>query len=213
MKAPTMAQIHKAFCARRKVKCVTANLAKDLRWQCHEVATVLAEILTKNGMKARAVYGFWYGTCAERPGLLTHRHGWTVVGDEIWDATRWVFEGKKPYLFRAKFKKHEAEYDEGMRRARNAYRPPFPEKAQGKIVHIDWSYPTYMFLSELIHNNGANLANVDVMNLAHGQLMWIANTDYLALGDHITEIYTKLIEKDLSGFIPTDYQQWWKANK
>lgn len=203
----TLKEVHKAFCKRRGVKCVAKNLAKDLEWNCAEAAAALTEVLEAAGIKARSVYGFWHGECKSRP-IPFHRHGWALVGREIWDPTRWVFEGKKPYLH--KCPASSPEYDEGMRQIRKANRSPFPAVSNAKVVGIEWSDSTYQFLLKL---TGCFRVPLSPTQFTVHQLMWVANADYLELGEHIEEIYTKLIENDLEMLIPMDYITWWKANK
>jgi hypothetical protein len=207
-------KIHKAFCKQHKIKYAAKNLVKDLSWNCFAVAKVLETLLKKEGKKARAVYGFWYGECLSKPKQPMHRHGWTVVGNEILDPTRFVFEGKKPYLFQGRTVNHP-EYDEGMRLAKLANRFPFPIPGRGTSYNIQWSKQTFRFLSQLILENSddKNKESVDPCNLNSQQLNWISNTDYLALGKYISEIYSKLIENELDVFIPLDYRKWWEAHK
>lgn len=203
----TISKIHKAFCEARGIKYNKKNVVKDLSWRCHEAATRLAEILTKEGTEARPVYGFWHGRCVGKDAPF-YRHGWTVVDcTEIWDPTRWVFEGKKPYLFKGLLKDHP-EYDEGMRRVRAETRSPFPKnsKSDRPSVQLNWSKDAEKFLLEILSGYSPN-------SLTPQQAMWICNYDYLGLGGFIDEIYSKFIEAGFGSFIPIDNVKWWESNK
>ena len=206
LKGVTLAEIHKEFCKRNKIKYDAANVAKDLKWNCFSVATVVAEMLEKRGVPARAVYGSWWGSYSGRPALPAHRHGWCIVNDkEVLDATRWVFEDREPYLFKAPMSKC-SEYDEGSRRLRSAQRIAFPKaKEKDEIVQFTWSKDAWITLFSVIRSEDANPFRLTVP-----QVMWIANTDYYAFGKHIVEIYETLIARDFGAFIPTDYRKWYE---
>jgi hypothetical protein len=206
-----MKAIHQEFCKRNKIRYVAKNMTKDLSWNCMAVATVLADLLKAQGKQARAVYGLYHGTCVGRNHPF-YRHGWVVMGRDVLDPTRFVFEGEKPYLFEGKLAE-QPEYDEGMRIARSANRKPFPIPGGGKVVPIQWSESTSLFLRDLIYAHTTDIFISDFSNLNYFQLMWIANTDYLALGEYIDEIYTKLLANNLSVLIPSDYVDWWEANR
>jgi hypothetical protein len=202
-----LVQVHKSFCKARKIKYNSKNMVKDLAWNCFEVSTRLAEILNQEGIKARSVYGFYHGTCVGKFAPF-YRHGWTVVNDkEVWDSTRWVFEGAAPYLFKGKLADHP-EYDEGMRLVKNMNRSPFPKSipspdADNPTLSFKWTKKTHFFLQNLFDGYSPK-------ELSKRQAMWLANYDFLALGDYIDEIYQALISAKLSSFIPMDNMNWWK---
>lgn len=204
-----LVEIHKRFCEKRKIRYSAESLKQDLSWNCHEAAIRLEEILKERGIKARAVYGFYKGPA---PGANHkapfHRHGWVVTSSgQILDPTRWVFEGKLPYLFEGKASVYRSQYDEGMRETKNEFRSPFPKKdPTGRKIKFNWSEGAKRYLLSILGGHDPKVLTVM-------QVMWLANHDFLDMGEHIHEIYSQMIERNFLGFIPIDNRKYWESIK
>lgn len=200
----TMSQIHEAFCAARGVK--PGDIVEDLTDNCHEVATRFVELVLEKrpDLKARTVYGFYLGKSVRKAAPF-HRHGWALIEGKIYDPTRFVFEGKQPYLF-VSDPADAPEYDEGMNYVKAQLRPPFPHNVDGKELAFDWPNVTLNFLRQ--HCDGH-----DPRTFKPFQLMWVANTPPQQLGKHIHVIYPAIIAKGKECFIPIDNLKMWEASK
>ncbi len=205
--AITIEEVHERLCKRQEKKCSPKNLVKDLAWNCAAVARALEELMQEHGAEARAVYGFYHGPCKGKTQPF-YRHGWVVADDgrTVWDPTRWVFEGVEPYIFVGPLESHQ-EYDEGMRKIRALARLPFPATAEHKrVTTFNWSPKTASYLWDLF-------GGFEPYSLNFVQVLWLANHDCEALGEHIDEVYSALVANDHETCIPIDNFRWWEAQK
>ncbi len=86
-------------------KFPAGNFKNPLKWsaRCYEVASAMVKAKV---VKGTAVYGHWLGAVepgtpfAGRPLI---QHGWVLQKDStVVDPTRWVFEGRAPYIWTGK---------------------------------------------------------------------------------------------------------------
>jgi hypothetical protein len=120
-------------------------------------------------------------------------HGWVLLPDgNVFDPTRWVFEGILPYLYEgpADF------YDEGRNRFRAERMGDLPV-GSGEISSIELSDE----LAELL----STLCGTDVTaGLNPPQWMWVANLPYDMLDGHAAALYAALRGADMGAYIPWD---------
>lgn len=197
--------------------------------RCHEVAIVLVD---EGLVPGRAVYGHYLGPVA--PGTLFARraivrHGWIQDRQEdvvrVVDPTRWVFEGKRPYIFQALVRGEHADYDEGGSRCRAALQRPAPvwdPKAKrftlglcraglaGFIAskHLDSARHCIEAASHVRYLLGPAMGpDHDVLTVHQG--MWLANLPYDVLSDYTLVIYRALADAGHESWIPID--NWRRA--
>jgi hypothetical protein len=210
MNQPTIDEVHHQFCITNNKKYNKKNLKKDLSWNCFAVASVLAEMLKKQNIKARAVYGTWKGTCVSKKEKGFFRHGWVLINEkDILDPTRWVFEDSSPMIFEGTVKKNK-EYDEGMTQLRSLISRPFPKfnPEANRIIKFKWSESCASVIEWL---SGCDCKAEQ--NMTVEQAMWMANLPPNLWSCHLDEIYGNLTKEGFAAFIPMDYKEKWKANK
>lgn len=154
-------------------------------------------ILEHQIVEGELCYGFWHGRISpksifkRRP--FTH-HAWIERKDEIIDATRWVFEHRKPYIF---IGKNQGEYDFGGNKLRMMMMspcPPFsPCEKQFDLSRLSES-------AKLVIWSMVAKSNV----LSFGQMIWLANCPLQMLGDAVEEIYQWMIDEKAGALIPID---------
>lgn len=84
-------------------------------------AGVAGLILNHGIVEGKSEYGFYLGRVEEGTrfaGKAMIRHGWIRLPDnQIYDPTRWVFEGDDPYIY---VDWNDSDYDRGMRSVRTS---------------------------------------------------------------------------------------------
>jgi len=198
-KIPKLREVLIAYCEKQnlpKRKQVYATMMGN----CYAVSVVMAKMI---GDGARAIYGKYHGTNVECPGSLFHRHGWVEYKDSIFDPTRWVFEGKKPYMWIGP--NDSKEYDEGGWRMMDqpGLRTEQPEREQGKLVFVDWKTPGLpLFLSSLFDDDRI------CTHMTPMEFHYIAHVSPKHLGYYAIEVYEKMRELKLGVMIPMDNQAY-----
>ena len=206
----TIEQVHQAFCIKNKIPYKKSNLVKDLSWNCFAVSTVLAEMLKKENIKARAVYGTWQGICVSKKEKGLFRHGWVLVNEkEILDPTRWVFNGLEPVIFKGSVSKNK-EYDEGAKKLRDMIPRPFPlfNANAKRIISFTWT-PDCAQAIEMISGQKCSTKQETTIDQAY----WMANLSYEVWGHHLNEVYENLIKEHCGAFIPLDFKEKYKGSK
>ena len=181
--------------------------------RCYELACALVK---EKIVPGRAAYGHWYGkvvkgTCFN-PKQPFQRHGWVVVDDKlpggviIVDPTRWVFEGKKPYVY---IGFADENYDEGGNRYRMA-RLGGPPPWDGDEVHFyfDGSGDAWTHIEGLLDlSQYIEDERYSPGYLTRDQIKWLANLAPQILGEHAREVFAWISKQDFKCFIPLD--NWW----
>lgn len=207
---PTIQEVHEQFCLKNNIPYDPNNLQKDLSWNCFAVASVLAEMLKKKKIKARAVYGTWKGKCVSKKESGFFRHGWVLVKEkEIIDPTRWVFENSTPSIFQGNVVKNK-EYDEGMIELRSHVERPYPafnEKTR-RVIQFKWSKDCAEMITML---SGVDCNEDQAMSIE--QALWMANIPFKLWGKHLDEVYSNLKKESCEAFIPMDFKAKWQALK
>lgn len=164
--------------------------AREWAGNCFAVATALADRV--GGI---AVYGAWDGPIAPTSlfaGRPSANHGWVqLTNGQVFDPTRWEFEGLDPYLFEG----DSDYYDEGRNRQRAENLPPFPE-ANDEPLELNPG-PLAAALAALCGGEP-----IDRYTIA--QWMWFANLPWDTLGEHRAALYDLLIANDRRALIPID---------
>ena len=184
-------QINRTLCALtvREVEQAIGIPISDWEGRCMEIATLMTEKMAING---KAVYGLWLGTITEGSAFegrpFTH-HGWTRCTDgRIIDPTRWVFEGKEPYIYQGE----SDYYDEGgVSLKSDKPVPPYNESKK-----VDYHFGNEHWLYELLLKS----SKVSVM-----QLFYLANLPPQKIGIYARKMYEHIIRAGYEGFVPTDY--------
>lgn len=102
-----------------EAEAIIGEPAHEWASRCFEIASKLA-----TAVGGVAVYGAWDGPVS--PGTPFYgrplvNHGWVLLDSgEVFDPTRWVFEGLRPYLYEGP----EDYYDEGANRRRKSFGRP-----------------------------------------------------------------------------------------
>jgi hypothetical protein len=160
----------------------------------------IASMMIKAGVvKGVARYGHYLGEVKKGSmfdrGHPVIRHGWIESGENgkkiVIDPTRWVFEGKKPYIY---ISDDLSEYDVGGQIWREMTMFPVPEFDPKDVIEINASKKVNDAILDLLGHPKIT---------KHG-LFWIANLPMNRLGGNIKGIY-KVLEKSGHGaLIPID---------
>jgi len=170
---------------------------------------VVIAILKSGLVKGHPIYGHYHGPISKDgywnycAGLPFVQHGWILMDNgKILDPTRWSFTSEAPYL--AIFSPDDseyAEYDEGGESTKIALRRPCPKITESdQTISLDLSDDAADLVNLLLNGEATH------DKLAPAQLFWLANAPYSQLGSHVKEIYLKINEMDLAGFIPLDFK-------
>jgi len=150
-------------------------LPKEWPGKCFQLASCLVEHKIVIGV---AVYGHWRGPVVKNSlfgrGAPFVQHGWVKRGNMyqgIVDPTRWVFEGKEPYIYIGP----NDHYDEGGNKFRQggmvgapSYDPNDAPQQLKRLPLRAWKR-----IQELLTLDGAGARN-PVRMLSCTQLFWIA---------------------------------------
>lgn len=168
------------------------------------------QAVEKCGVPGTTVYGMYTGKVA--PGTPFHsraselglvRHGWVKLEDgRVLDPTRWVFEGKEPYIFIGT----GHDYDEGANKLRAATMRSAPEwDPEEKQVYFNGSSDAWVLIEKLLGLQNALEDNTyKPGNVSVEQCFWLANCPPQMLGVHIREVYEWLDRNELRVAIPVD---------
>lgn len=173
----------------------------DWPGNCYVIATAMVDagLVPEGAVKA---YGHYIGHVVPSSPFRAVwdavgwvRHGWVqVTSERVIDPTRWVFEGRRPYIYDGP----AHEYDRGANEHRRANLRPAPKfKASGRVYPtVGMSVGAEYLVSDLLNN--------DIRLVTPEQAFWIANLPIDMLGEFATEVYAWLVVCDLGGFIPID---------
>lgn len=183
--------------------------------RCYEIACA---IVKANLVEGEAVYGHWlgrvanHGFWADKRHQPFQRHGWIELPDDrILDATRWSFEGVKPYVW---LDNDEDEiYDRGGNMFRAAVMRPCPghdEKCpdgQQRYVKLELSPVVRAHLHRT--SGGVLFPTMKPKRLTVSQLFWLANLPYDALEPYNRSVYHAIAAVNQRCAIPID--NWERA--
>lgn len=183
---------------------IVGETANTWAGRCYEIACKLAE-----HVGGPAVYGHYIGPVAKtslfwpaNAACGFSRHGWVDLGDTVFDATRWVFEGVDPYLYEGP----GTNYDEGGNRLRTAQYAtrPFPADDAHENIKTGVLDAAIVTLVQQIGHRRLAVSGDTAAALNVAQWMWLANLPYDVLGEHARGLYATLDSLDLGAFVPID---------
>ncbi len=173
---------------------------------CYAIATQIVKKVFKG--KSRAVYGAYYGMVSEK-SIFFHtaeligwvRHGWILVGKEIYDPLRWEFLGEPPFMWHGRDDNHEV-YDEGHNSLRES-------------LYGNKPYPAAVLDERIIQLKLAGEGAVQVLQIITGdkeirrgvsfaQAFWIANLPYHWFGGYAYQVYMALKKAGKGALVPYD---------
>lgn len=173
--------------------------ARQWAGECYAVSMMILNSGLVNGLDR---YGHWLGPV--RKGTMFYgrpivQHGWIEVEEDgktlIVDATRWVFERRKPYIFIGE--DVDGFYDIGGSKLRTALwgEPPELNENDADITHRVPEEVAELMTDLLGHHhltvNGVN---------------WIANQHPKVFGSMAKQVYAAIRILDMQALIPFDYQ-------
>lgn len=176
--------------------------------KCFEMACCLVKHKLVEGI---AVYGHWRGPIAKGSmfdkGMPFAQHGWVKresVRYRIVDPTRWVFEGKNPYIYVGPCD----HYDEGGNQFRQTQHKCAP--SYGATDDPIWleKLPnrTWKHVQTMLTLGGTDAPNpVRVVSIA--QLFWLANQPPKSFEEHAPAFYAALLRIGRYSLIPIDNQR------
>lgn len=212
----TIADIEKAICLK----------ADKWEGQCYGIALM---VLQAGLVKGRAAYGHYLGPVAstgfwkERTHFPFQRHGWIELpGGRVFDATRWSFEDKPPYVFICdlvadevtcrdcgrveedhydqdlpciEFRRKPVEYDEGGNLFKEATENPCPElKPDDKPADLKLTGAAKRHVEQLLG---------DPPTMTQNRMFWLANLSPRRL-KFPKAIYNAIIKAGRPALIPID---------
>ena len=178
---------------------------KTWEGRCAHVAHLLNVHFYNEEMKER--YGLWLGpiiegTCFSKRPYTSH--GWLEsgtgsLGTLIIDPTRWVFEGKEPYIFEGF--DHDGYYDLGANKVNAMFRMPCPEyDPTDKRVIISCSRALELFMKDKLESPPG---------ITDKHIFWLANIPLQEIPDKLRKEFYKFIAKvGSSCWVPTDNWQF-----
>lgn len=178
--------------------------------RCYEIAFALAESGVVDG---EAVYGHWLGPVARGTkfdrGAPFVQHGWVLLPDgRVLDPTRWVFEGRRPYLYLGP----PDHYDEGGNRFRTAVSRPVPDWdpsearfrfTKSVLPSAAWGRVESVLRLDRYYDD----PEYEIGTVCLGQLFWLANLDPARLEPHAAQVYDALRAIGQDALIPIDNQR------
>lgn len=175
--------------------------AEQWKGHCHEIAALISDVFD---IDCRLCYGHWHGTVVTESPLYRAwapfaRHGWLELPDgRVYDPTRWVFEGKEPYVYVGP----NDFYDEGgdaLRQALESVKPvPGPDADPRKVPLRITDLGARDFVAKIFDTVPEDL------NLH--QVFYLANLSRRTLGAHILPIYRAIVDAGQGMAIPIDNQ-------
>lgn len=187
-------------------KASIEEIAKKIQWpiaewpgNCYTLACMIAPLVG-----GTPVYGHWTGPVA--PGSMFSekpivQHGWILLkGNTVIDPTRYVFEGREPYIYDgiADF------YDEGGNALRATFRRPCPEfdYKEGGGVNVPFSAAVVAVVDRLMAPAKRHVSG----RLSKAQVFWLANLPYDAFGpgETVRRVYGALSVAGYRAAIPVD---------
>lgn len=164
------------------------------QWEGH-CYSIAAQMLEKNLVTGDLMYGDWIGPVAK--GTFFHKrrarmpfvhHGWIQLPDgRICDPTRFVFEGKKPYIYVGP----NDHYDAGGNAWREANMKPPPVF---NVMMNAFDFPKIHVARQYL---GTPPYSWD-------QLFWLANLPLRLLGEDAKRVYQALAKADEQAMVPLD---------
>ena len=188
----------------KRCEQVLALPASGWKGKCYLIASMLVDHKLVDGV---AVYGHWVGPV--KPGTMFYRksgmgfvqHGWVLRADKtVVDPTRWVFEGRDPYLYAGP----ADHYDEGgnrLREARVSLPPAYDPEVRVIKVGTAVSADTCRFLMAALN---VDPTKQPTRAFTVWQLAWVMNLPPSMLGDHLKGVYRAAERLKLTAHIPID---------
>lgn len=198
--------------ASKPIVILKHKLLADLKRVCGPTVTWpghcarISHAALKCGVRGRSVHGMWNGPVHKDSifaGKPFSQHEWIKLPDgQVCDPTRWVFEGKKPYIYVGP----SDYYDEGANALRAMIRLPAPKwDPEEEQFYFDGSSECWNFIERKLGLD-REVVNDDYEpgHIDRSQLFWLANAGYEELGEHVREIYEFLDSKGLEAAVPID---------
>lgn len=117
-------------------------------------------------------------------------------GPQIIDPTRWVFEGREPYIYEGR----NDHYDAGGNQFRAATERPFPaydpDAERSDLAVWKFDRAAHNFVMVELFEGAPGVTN--------DMAFWLANLALPRLGFHARPIYQAIVESGLRGNIPID---------
>lgn len=181
--------------------------AKKWAGKCYGVACAASRLIARS----RPICGHYLGKVCPTSMFATSalagfvQHGWVLLKDgHVLDPTRWVFEGKKPYIYVGSAK----DYDEGGNAHRTTMlgKPPEfdPDEKVVKIGTVMLASEPWCFVERVLRLDRITEEDYEPGTVNVGQLHWLANLDPHTMEGHARAIYKMLKKLNLVGFIPID---------
>lgn len=185
--------------------------ARYWKSRCLEISAAIVKTgLVPNG---RTVYGHYRGDV--KPHTMFYqmwlhtgfvRHGWISLADgSVVDATRWVFERKRPYLY---YGHNNEDYDESGNVLRAQLLTPPPVSPSGDMYQLRLSVKARRLVTTYFPDSILSATSKFIW-LATNQCLWLANVPWDALHEGQREIYLALARVGLKALIPID--NWERA--
>ena len=170
--------------------------------QCYGIA---GEMLRKDVCEGSLRYGHWTGPVSDacpvesfkKGSGLFCRHGWIEHDDgRITDPTRWVFEGREPYIYVGE----NDHYDAGGNQFREAMeRPCPPYNATDERARLSvWKFcpEAHRFVMDELFEGRPGVTTA--------MLFWLANLALPRLQEHARPIYKAIVDCGQTAAIPID---------
>lgn len=180
--------------------------AKTWEGRCSEIAAAAI----RAGVEGELIRGMWTGPVAEGnvfSGRPITQHTWVLLKDgKIFDPTRWVFEGKKPYLYIGP----SDHYDEGGNKLRmamllsrpvplwNPTKPQITLEFPKKIRLAVW-----IAIAETLKASDAQ----PMHQYTRDQIGYLANLSIETYGSYAAAFYDALKKAKMLSFMPLDNQR------
>lgn len=211
--------------------------AEDWHGNCYAVSIAILRAGLVEGVPR---YGHYYGPVSpngfwkSRVKQPFMRHGWIELNDgRVFDATRWSFENKPPYLhiadddfsFQCQCDHVEDEHERGFfsqctlcdcpdYEERKSEYDPGGNRMRAKLVAYR-PMPVYDPKAKRYRLKLSNKARIYLKNLVgnpphwnHAHLIYLANLAIDQLGLYAEELYKALVEIEQQALIPIDNRQF-----
>lgn len=173
--------------------------------QCYGIASAIRDAgLVEGALR----YGHWLGPVSEqcpiarwykahKAGVPFQRHGWIEKPDgTIFDPTRWVFEGKAPYLYDGP----NDHYDVGGNEWRAAMAGPCPDysssEPRSSLQIWKQSPDAERFVKGTLLGGSPGITQK--------QAFWVANLPPQAFEGHVRHVYLAYVDAHEQAAIPID---------
>jgi len=172
---------------------------------------ISCKILDAGLVEGRAAYGHFLGKVNPDAPIFGknfnrgwQRHGWIILEDgRILDATRWVFENEKPYIY---IERNNIEYDEGGSVLRKFILQTKPFPKYDRTRHKEFK----MDPDDLVHYQML-AGRKKIARWSLWQIAWIANLPYDMHDGREVRVYPLICKSAGKSLIPYDFQKKFAA--